>query len=160
MTFRRTWAVARKESLHILRDPRALGVSIALPLVLLMLFGYALTLDVDHVPFLLWDQSQTPQSRELAARFTGSPYFSLVASVDNYGAIEDAMDHGRALVAVVIPLDYARSVAAGRPTQVQVLADGSDSNTATIAVNYAEAIVQGGSRDLRVKLAQIGRAHV
>jgi len=154
VTFRRTWAVARKESLHILRDPRALGVSIALPLVLLMLFGYALTLDVDHVPFLLWDQSQTPQSRELAARFTGSPYFSLVASVDDYAAIEDAMDHGRALVAVVIPLDYARSVAAGRPTQVQVLADGSDSNTATIAVNYAEAIVQGVSRDLRVKLAR------
>lgn len=154
MTFRRTAAVARKESLHILRDPRALGVSIALPLVLLLLFGYALTMDVDHVPFLLWDQSQTPQSRALAARFTGSPYFSLVASVDNYGAVEEAMDHGRALVAVVIPLDYARSVEAGRPAEVQVLADGSDSNTATIALNYAEAIVQGVSRGLRVKLAR------
>ena len=153
MNLRRTWAVASKESLHILRDPRALGVSIALPLVLLLLFGYALTLDVDHVPLLIWDQSQTPQSRELAARFTGSPYFSLLSEVDGYGAIGEALDRGKALVALVIPLDFGRRVAAGRPVEVQVIADGSDANTATIALNYAESIVQGFSQGALVKRA-------
>jgi len=153
MNLRRTWAVARKESLHILRDPRALGVSIALPLVLLLLFGYALTLDVDHVPLLVWDQSQTPQSRELAARFTGSPYFSLLSEVDTYGAIAEALDRGKALVALVIPLDFGRQVAAGRPVEVQVIADGSDANTATIAMNYAESIVQSFSQGTMMKRA-------
>ena len=154
MTFRRTWAVARKESLHILRDPRALGVSIALPLVLLMLFGYALTLDVDHVPLLIWDQSGTPASRDLAACFTGSPYFSLVASVDGYEAVDEALDHGRALVALVIPREFGQRVAAGRPTQVQILADGSDANTATIAMSYADAIVKTFSGEVRLELAR------
>ena len=154
MTFRRTWAVARKESLQVIRDPRALGVSIALPLVLLLLFGYALTLDVDHVPLLLWDQSQTPESRDLGARFTGSPYFDLVAAADSYGDIEDALDHNRALMALVIPVDFGRRVASGRPSEVQVISDGSDANTATIAANYAEAIVQRYSAGLKVKLAR------
>ncbi len=124
MNLRRTWAVARKESIHVIRDPRALGVSIALPLVLLLLFGYALTLDVDHVPLLLWDQSRTPESRDLGARFTGSPYFDLVAAVDSYGDIEEALDHNRALMALVIPVDFGRRVASGRPAEVQVIADG------------------------------------
>lgn len=154
MNLRRTWAVARKESLHILRDPRALGVSIALPLVLLMLFGYALTLDVDHVPLIVWDQSGTPASRDLAARFTGSPYFSLVASVDRYEAIGEALDNGGALVALVIPREFGQRVAGGRPTEVQIIADGSDANTATIAMNYAEAIVKTFSGEVRLKLAR------
>jgi ABC-2 type transport system permease protein len=154
MNLHRAAAIARKESLHILRDPRALGVSIALPLVLLMLFGYALTLDVDHVPLLIWDQSGTPASRDLAARFTGSPYFSLVASVDRYGAVDEALDRGRALVALVIPREFGQRVAAGRPTEVQIIADGSDANTATIAMNYADAIVKTFSGEVRLKLAR------
>ena len=77
MSLQRLLAVASKEFLHVWRDPRALGVSIALPLVLLLLFGYALTLDVDRVPLAVWDQSRTPASRELVSRFERSRYFSL-----------------------------------------------------------------------------------
>ena len=69
-------AVARKESLHVLRDPRSLGMAIAMPVLMLLLFGYALTLDVDNVPLAVWDQSGTPESRELVSRFAGSRYFS------------------------------------------------------------------------------------
>ena len=80
MNARRVTAVARKEFLHVLRDPRSLGMAIAIPMLMLLLFGFALTLDVDHVPLVVWDQSGTPDSRELVSRFAGSPYFSLCAT--------------------------------------------------------------------------------
>jgi ABC-2 type transport system permease protein len=70
-SLRRITAVGRKEFLHVLRDPRSLALGILMPLIMLFLFGYALTLDVDRVPLAVWDQSQTPQSRELISRFEG-----------------------------------------------------------------------------------------
>ena len=64
MKLQRLWAVARKESIHILRDPRSLGLAIGIPMLMIVLFGYALTLDVDHVPLVVWDQSGSPASRD------------------------------------------------------------------------------------------------
>ncbi len=77
MNYRRAWAIARKEFLHVLRDPRSLGMAIAMPMFLLLLYGSALTLDVDNVPLVVWDQSQTPASRRFISRFGGSRYFSI-----------------------------------------------------------------------------------
>lgn len=139
---RRLWAIARKEFIHVWRDPRALGVSIALPLVLLLLFGYALTLDVDRVPITIWDQSRTPASRELVSRFTESRYFSAMDFPQGYGEIERALDRNQALMGLVVPSDFAKKVDAGRPVDVQLLVDGSDANTATLALGYAESILQ------------------
>ena len=79
MNARRVKAVARKEFLQVVRDPRSLGMAIAIPMLMLLLFGFALTLDVDHVPLVVWDQNCTPDSRELVSRFVKSPYFSLRA---------------------------------------------------------------------------------
>ena len=137
MNVRRVRAVARKEALHILRDPRSLALGLAMPVLLLLLFGYALTLDVDDVPFTVWDQSRTPASRELISRFTASRYFSLVSYSAGYREIEAAVDRNRVLLALVIPYDYGR----GKNVRVQVIADGSDANTAAIAINYANAIL-------------------
>ncbi|MGZ5434047.1 MAG: ABC transporter permease [Thermoanaerobaculia bacterium] len=137
MNVRRVRAVARKELLHILRDPRSLGIGIAMPILLLLLFGYALTLDVDDVPFAVWDQSRTPASRELISRFEASRYFSLVSYTTTYREIESAIDRRDILVALVIPLDYGSR----KNVRVQLIVDGSDANTAAIAVNYAEAIL-------------------
>jgi ABC-2 type transport system permease protein len=148
MKLRRIQAVARKEFLHVLRDIRSLGMAIAIPLLMLVLFGYALTLDVDHVPLLVWDQSGTQASRDLVGLFTGSRYFALRGHVDNYRDIERAIDAGRATVALVIPRDFAATVTANRPEQVQVLVDASDSNTATIALGYANTIVQSYAQGL------------
>ena len=154
MNLRRTAAVARKETLHVLRDPRALGISIALPLLLLLLFGYALTLDVDHVPLLVWDQSNTPQSRELVSRFAGSRYFDVEGGVSGYGAIDRALlRRTTTTLALVIPADYARWLDSGRSVEVQLIADGSDANTAAIAMGYAETVVQGYSQQLRLAFA-------
>ena len=108
MNARRVTAVARKEFLHILRDPRSLGMAIAIPMLMLLLFGFALTLDVDHVPLVVWDQSRTPDSRELVSQFAGSPYFSLVRYVDNERDMNRAIDSGEALMGLVIPYDFAR----------------------------------------------------
>jgi ABC-2 type transport system permease protein len=142
MKLRRVTAVARKEFLHVLRDMRSLGAAIAIPLMMLVLFGYALTLDVDHVPLLVWDQSGTQASRDFTGLFTGSRYFSLRGQVDNYRDIEQAIDEGRAMAALVIPRDFAERVTTNRRERVQLLVDASDSNTATIALGYATSIVQ------------------
>ncbi len=154
MKLRRTWAVARKETIHVVRDPRALGIAIVLPMVLLFLFGFALTLDVDNVPLVVWDQNNTPASRQLVSRFTGSRYFTLAGSVDDYRSIVRAVDHRDALMALVIPTDFERRLDSGRGVDVQLLVDGSDANTASLAIGYAEAIVQTYAGRVQVKLAR------
>jgi ABC-2 type transport system permease protein len=154
MNAKRLIAVARKEFIHVLRDPRALGISLALPLVLLLLFGYALTLDVDRVPLAVWDQSGTPQSRELVSRFEGSRYFSLVDRAGSYGDIEAGLDHGRIMMGLVIPRDFGRKVATEQPVKVQLLADGSDANTTTLALGYAESIVRSYSQGIVLEQAR------
>lgn len=142
----RIGAVSRKEFLHILRDPRSLGMGIAIPILLLVIYGYALTMDVDKVPLVIWDQSETPQSRELASGFTGSRYFAWRGHVSSYPELERAIDSRQAMAALVIPANFARQIAAGRPVAVQMIVDGSDSNTATIALGYAEVVSQTYSR--------------
>ena len=150
LNLRRLVAVARKEFLHVLRDPRALGIAIVLPMIMLMIFGYALTLDLDRVPLAVLDQSRSPQSRELISRFEGSRYFSVVVRAGNYRDVEAAVDRGRVMLALVVPVDFGRRVASGREVQVQVLADGSDANTTTLALAYAETIVRTYSQELLV----------
>ncbi len=140
MKLMRLGAVARKEFIHILRDPRSLGMAIAIPMLLLFLFGYALALDVDRVPLMVWDQSQTPASREFLAYFTGSRYFSLQRYAAGYPEIERAIDTREALVGLVIPRDFAERARTLTPVRVQAIVDGSDSNTATIAMGYLNAI--------------------
>lgn len=144
-------AVARKEFLHVLRDPRSLIMGLAIPMMMLFMFGYALTLDVDRVPLTVWDQSATPESRAFLARFTSSRYFALTGTADNYRAIEQAIDERRALLALVVPSGFARDLAAGRAVAVQLLVDGSDANTATIALGYADAIFAGYAREVRLE---------
>ena len=147
----RVRAIARKEFIHIFRDPRSLGMAIAMPMLLLILFGYALTLDVDHVPLVVWDQSQTATSRELISRFTGSRYFALRGYLLNYREVERAIDSGGAMMALVVPREFGGRVESGRPATLQLIVDGSDSNTAIIASGYADAIVGAYSQELRLE---------
>ena len=150
---RRLGAVARKEFIHVLRDPRALGIAILLPMIMLMIFGYALTLDLDRVPLAIWDQSRTPQSRELVGRFEGSRYFSVVSRPRSYREVESSIEEGRAMMALVIPTDFGGRVASERKAQVQMLNDGTDANTTTLALSYAESIVRTYSQEILVEKA-------
>jgi ABC-2 type transport system permease protein len=138
----RVRAVARKELLHIIRDPRSLGMGIAIPLLLLILFGYALSLDVDRVPLLVWDQDNSPASRNYLSNFQGSRYFEIRGFVASYREIDQAINSagGRTHMALVIPADFAARLGSARPPAVQILVDGSDANTAEIAMGYAQAL--------------------
>ena len=149
MNLRRTKAVARKEYLHILRDPRSLIAALVMPLLLLLMFSYALSLDVDRIPTHIYDQDKSPQSRELADLFRGSRYFQVLSTADNYASIERGIDQSKILIGLVIPEDYSRNLVAGRDADVQILIDGSDSNTASIALSYGQALVQAYAFGLR-----------
>jgi ABC-2 type transport system permease protein len=115
----------------------------------LLLFGFALSLDVDRIPTLVYDQDGTVESRELIRQFQGSRFFDIRGLVNDYSEIERAIDRSRILMAVVIPRDYSRNVTAGREASVQIVLDGSDSNTASIALGYAESMVRNHSLVLR-----------
>ncbi len=153
---RRVYAVARKELLHIIRDPRSLTMAIAIPMLLLVLFGYALTLDVDNVPLVVWDQDESHLSRELVSRFLGSRYFSLKSHVWDYAQIERAIDRGDALAGLVIPTGFAGRMDSGRQASVQLLVDGSDSTTATIALGYSQVVTRTFREDITVRRMQRG----
>lgn len=154
MKARRLWAVARKEFLHVFRDPLSLAIAIALPMLLLTLFGYALSFDVDHVPVVVWDQGRSQASRDFLSRLSGSRYFALRGEVSSYLELERAIDAGDALMALVIPSDFAGQLEAGRAASVQVILDGSDSNTATIAAGYIETIALAYSQHVTMRQLQ------
>lgn len=149
MNWRRTRAVAKKEALHILRDPRSLAMALALPVIMLLLFGYALTLDVDRIPTLVYDSDQSPESRELISQFHGSRYFEILGEAQDYRTIERGIDRNKVLLAVVIPQDYSENLLSGKQATVQLLLDGSDSNTASIALGYADAAIQAYAFELK-----------
>lgn len=133
-------AVVRKESLHLVRDWRSLTLALAIPLILILLYGYALTLDLRNVPTVVWDQSRSPESRELLSLFHSSPYFTVKDYSDNYQDLQRALDRGLAMVAVVVPSNFSARVQAERPVKIQIIGDGSDANTSRLAMNYASTI--------------------
>jgi ABC-2 type transport system permease protein len=149
MSYRRTKAVFVKELRHIVRDKRSLGLALAMPAMMLLLYGFALSLDVDHVPVLLYDQDGTAASRSLERDFRGSRYFDVTGEVNDYREIQRGIDRNTILMGIVIPRDFGKDLMAGRGSSVQLLVDGSDSNTAAIAMGYAESVVQGYSTEVR-----------
>ena len=151
MKLRRLWAVARKEAIHVRRDPRSLGLAVGIPMLMLLMFGYALTLDVDRVPFVVWDQSVTPASRDLIARFAATRYFNFRGTVADYAGLEREIDNRDASLALVIPPEFAARLAAGRAAPVQAVVDGSDSNTAAIVLGYTQGIAAGFNQQLTLE---------
>ena len=154
-------AIAHKEFLQIIRDPRSLALAVSIPVILLLLFGYALTLDVDRIPTVVYDQDRSPKSRDLIDRFLSSQYFQLEEAVQSYGRVQEMLDTGRALMGLVIPDDFSRNLELDRETTIQVLMDGTDANTATIALGYANAITLLYSQDLiKEKMTRLGAGKI
>ena len=153
----RLQAVTVKEFIQILRDPRSLGLAVSIPILLLLLFGYALSLDVDHIPMVLYDQDRTPLSRDLSDQFIRTQYFQLLDSAQSYSRLLQKLDNGQALMGLVIPVNFSRDLEMNRAATIQILMDGTDSNTATIALGYAQAIVSLYSQELlQEKMNQLG----
>ena len=142
LNLRRVKAIAWKEFIQIRRDPRSLGLALAIPIFLLLIFGYGLSLDIDHVRTLVWNQDASSElSRDFMLNFKNSKYFKIVGYTDNYREIEHKIDSGEILMALVIPKDFSHYIKSGKAAPLQLIVDGSDANTATIAMNYVRSVV-------------------
>ena len=149
MSLTRLLAVARKEVIQILRDSRSLGIVVIMPVTLMLLFGYGVNLDLKGLPIYVFDRDGSQQSQDLLKRFQASEYFKVERVVDNYPAITRALDDGHAKMGIVIPWDFSARLGSGGPVQVQALVDGTDDNTANVAIGYAQAVVQGYSAEIQ-----------
>lgn len=155
MKSQRLLAVARKEFIHLFRDPRSLAIGIGLPIIMLLLFGFALTMDVDHVPIVIWNQNQNPMARDFVSHFQASRYFTIVAFVDHYSDVERTIDARKALAGLIIPINFSEDLQSGKTATVQWIVDGSDSNTATLATGYAQSVTQIFSRDIQISRLEL-----
>jgi len=158
MSLGRVYAISEKEARYILRDPRSLAVTTLLPLVLLVLFGYAINFDVREISLAVFDPDSTPVSRDLVQALTRTEYFRLVRMLPDVNDAEHALASGQAKAVVVIPTGFGADLAAGRTVSVQSLINGSDSLTASIALGYLEGMLQDWS--LRYMKTQLPRDSV
>ncbi|HXE79699.1 MAG TPA: ABC transporter permease [Vicinamibacterales bacterium] len=140
--------VVRKELIELRSDPRLLGIVIMAPLIQLTLLSYAATTDVRNVPLLVVDSDRSAESRALLSRFGASGRFVIAGAVDSTADIDPWLDSGRAWMALAIPSDYGERVRSGRTVAVQVIADGTDANSTTVALGYARALVGRYNEDL------------
>ncbi|MCK9614913.1 MAG: ABC transporter permease [Candidatus Omnitrophica bacterium] len=141
-SLKRIKAVAWKEFVQIKRDPRSLGLALAIPIFLLLVFGYGLSLDIDHVRTVVWNQDATSKlSRDFLLNFKNSKYFKIVKYTDNYRDIQYMIDSGEVMMALVIPKDFSHYIDSKQPAPLQLIIDGSDANTATIARGYVSSVV-------------------
>lgn len=136
-----------KELLELRADPRLFGIVIMAPIIQLVLLGYAATTDVQDIPMLVVDADRSAESRRLIERFTASSNFTIVDVVTGSGDVERHLEHGTAWMALTIPAGLGTSVASGRSTTVQVIADGTDSNSTGVALGYARSVVAAYSAE-------------
>jgi ABC-2 type transport system permease protein len=145
---RRLLAMSRKEWIQLRRDPRSMILAFALPVFLLLFFGYAISWDVRDIRLAVLDEDRTSRSRLLVDAFVASGYFTMVETLETGRSAADRLLAGDVATVLVIPNGFARDLAAGRDAPVQLLLDGSDANTATIALTYADAVAVRFSRDV------------
>jgi ABC-2 type transport system permease protein len=129
-----------KELRQVARDPTSLGTLLVIPVFLLLMFGYAISLDIKHIPLAVVDRDGTETSRGFLESFLHSEYFDLKLTLSRETEIDRVLDEGRALVALVIPRGFGREVANGARAEVQAIVDGSNASTATTAIGYVQAV--------------------
>ncbi len=156
----RILTILRKEFRSVFRDPRMRMVIIGVPLIQTLIFGYAVSLDVRHVRLAVIDRDGTPASRALVARFTGSAYFDAVAFLQDEDEARALIDRNDASAILQINSGYERELRGGRTAPVQLIIDGSDSNTARFVVNYSTQIAAAANTELMLDRAarQLGRS--
>jgi ABC-2 type transport system permease protein len=140
----------RKEVIQIRRDPRSLLIVFLMPVIQLLIYGYAVNLDVERVPLCVYDREGTQFSQDLLKHFQATGYFHIVRASDSYNDVVHDIDHGVCSVAVIVPPQFSETIRSGGQAQVQALLDASDSNTAMVGMGYAQAIVQGYSSEVQL----------
>jgi drug efflux transport system permease protein len=146
----RLWAIARKEAIQLRRDARSLGLAFVLPVIMLILFGYAITTDVEHITTAIVDRDHTPESRALTSAFSESNYFMVKATPQTDVGVEELIDLAKVRVVIVIPERFSADLKSGRAAPVELLLDGSDAKTANVARGYADAIARTYSQNATI----------
>ena len=140
--------LVRKEFQELRMNPRLFGLVIVAPILQLTMLGYAATTDVRNVPVVVADGDRTAPSRELVSRFDASPNFTVVATVTTVSEIESFLERGVASLALSIPSGYGERIRDARPVTIQIVADGTDSNSTTVALGYSTALIGGYAQEL------------
>ncbi|MFA4911085.1 MAG: ABC transporter permease [Desulfobacteria bacterium] len=141
-------AITRKEIYHLIRDFRSLYLAFAIPLLLILLFGYALSLDVNNIGTVVVDHDKTDLSRDLIRRLDASSYFNVIAHLEDTKTVTEYLDHNRVKLAVIIPPGWTGNIRANREAPLQVLLDGSDPNFAGISRGYITAFIETYNKQL------------
>ena len=144
----RVFEIVKKEFRQTLREPRMRGVLIGPPLLQMIVFGFAVNLDVEHAKLVWVDADRTAESRELRARFASNRTFDIVADTDSERQAQDLLDRSQVNAIVQVQAGFAADIAKGRQTEVQVLLDGTNSNTASIIGNYATSVINQRNQQL------------
>ncbi|TAK51329.1 MAG: ABC transporter permease [Bacteroidetes bacterium] len=144
-------AIIQKEFWQLRRDKRMLVLSFLAPLLQLILLGYAATTDIREIPFAVYDLDKTAQSREFASQFTNSGYFTFQTEITSYKQIDDEIEHGVVWIVLVIPPNFGRDIQAQRTVPIQLIADGSDGNSAGISLGYASQIIAKYSKTIMLE---------
>ena len=158
MNLNRLLAVAKKETIQILRDSRSLFIVVLMPVTLMLLFGYGVNLDLKGLPVYVLDRDGSQQSQDLLKHFQASQYFHIIRAANNYSSIARALDDGSVKMAIVIPWNFSQRLSEGGPVEVQAIVDATDDNTANVLIGYTQAVVQGYSSEIQTRwLVQRGQ---
>jgi ABC-2 type transport system permease protein len=147
----RTWAVFRKEVTHIRRDPASFIQAILIPIVLLLLNGFALNFDLKHVPLAIYDREQSQFSENFIQEFKGTRYFRLRHFVRSYEEIARLINDREVKLALVLPQDFSTALKSERTAHIQAIVDGTNANTANLIIGYLQAISSAYSQRLTVE---------
>jgi ABC-2 type transport system permease protein len=158
MSNSRLLSLVRKEFLQILRDPRTIGLVLVLPIIELLLLGYAVTSDVRNVPMAVFDEDRSAAARRLLDAYRAADYFRIAYDVDSEKEMRDLIDGGGARVGLIIPPDYSEQVEGNGSAVVAFVLDGSDPTIASTALSAAQFIAQEyATRVLNARLARVGQ---
>jgi ABC-2 type transport system permease protein len=154
MSWRRLFALARKETIQIQRDPRSLAVVLLMPVMLMGLMGYGIGLDQTNIPLCVYDREGSQTSQDLLKSFVSNRYFRLTLDARDYPELVGAVDSGRCTVGVVIPLYFSKLLGAGQPATVQAVIDATDNNTGNLVISYTQAVVARFSAGVQLDYQQ------
>jgi ABC-2 type transport system permease protein len=151
---RRLWALLIKEFIQMRRDRLTLGMMVGMPIIQLLVFGFAINTDVKHLPTIVYDQSLQQEGRDLLSSFQASGYFDIKYVAKSYQEVNNAIEQGKTKVGIIIPPDFTENIKHSRSASVQVIVDASDSMAASSAISTAQMIGQMKSQELLIKRAQ------
>lgn len=148
MNMKRFWSIVKKEFIQIKRDKASFGIAIGMPIIMMLLFGYAVSTELQNISMVVLDQSRTQESRELIKSYENTDYFKVTGEVNSIDSIDEKMDKGEVHSALIIPPDYSNKLVKHENPQIELLIDGSDPTTARTA--FSSGVMAGESRGLNI----------